>query len=68
MAQRLALTLSTAVLAAVGVLLPAPAVASEGSSGGTGGSELDRRGTSWDDLGSTLDRRGTSWERTLTSE
>lgn len=65
MAQRLALALSTTVLAAVGVLLPAPAYAGEDDRPVDTGGELDRRGTSWESIDPTLDRRGTSWERIL---
>lgn len=65
MAQRLALALSTTVLVAVGVLLPAPAYAQDHDWPVGNGGERDLRGTSWEFIDPTLDRRGTSWERIL---
>lgn len=55
MAKRLALAVSTTVIATLGVLLPAPAHASELSTANS------LRGTSWE-LATPGMHRGTSWE------
>ncbi len=60
MAKRLILALSTIALAAVGVLLPAPAFADQGA---IDLATVSRSGISWEMPDAGVDGRGISWER-----